>query len=123
MRISDLNNLLKNHFVEIKFSAMAVRDLSGYNRNVQEQIMALIIKRALNGPLIGPKGVGKPLSRELNGFTKLKLKKLNIRVVYKPEQSANIVTMQIIAIGPRDNNLVYRKAAQRLNQFEKEMQK
>lgn len=113
--------MLKNCKVEVKFSSMAVKDLKGYDQNVREQIIALIVKRARNGPLIRPKGVGKPLGKELNGFSRIKPKSLNLRIVYKPVESKGKILMQVIAIGPRDKDAVYHKAVKRLNEFKKEM--
>jgi len=72
------------------------------------------------GPLIRPKGVGKPLGKKLIGFTKIKSNQLNIRIVYRPLESAGKILMQIIAIGPRDKDAVYRKAVHRLYEFDEE---
>ncbi len=116
-----VNALLKDCNVEVKFSELAVKDLSGYDQNIQEQLIALIVKRARSGPLIRPKGVGKPLGKMLKGFTGIKSKHLNIRVVYRPVESAGRILMQVIAVGPRDKDALYRKAVHRLYEFEKEM--
>lgn len=116
-----VNKLLKDLQVEVRFSQQATADLASYDRNTQEIIIALIIKRAKGGPLIRPKGLGKPLNKELNGFTKIKPKSLNFRIIYKPAELDKIVQMQVIAIGPRDKDAVYRKAATRMLEFDQEM--
>ena len=116
-----VNKLLKDFQVEVRFSQKATADLAGYDSNTQEIIIALIIKRAKGGPLIRPKGLGKPLGKELNGFTRIKPKSLNFRIIYKPVELDNMVQMQVIAIGPRDKNTVYRKAATRIIEFDQEM--
>ncbi len=67
-----VNALLSDFRVEVRFSQKATDDLVSYDRNTQEIIIALIIKRAKAGPLIRPKGLAKPLSKELIGFTKIK---------------------------------------------------
>jgi mRNA interferase RelE/StbE len=116
-----ISAMLKDYKVEVKFSAMAVKDLKGYDKNINEQVIAVIVKRARNGPLIKPKGVGKPLGKELNGFSNIKLKSLNLRIVYRPVEKDDKIFMEIIAIGPRDKDTVYRKAVKRLYEFKKEM--
>jgi len=116
-----VNALLKDFNVEVQFSERAIKDLAGYDQSTREQLVALIIKRARNGPLIRPKGVGKPLGKKLKGFTGIKAKQLNIRIVYRPVESAGMILMQVIVIGPRDKDAVYRKAVYRLYEFEKEM--
>lgn len=115
------NAMLKDCSVEVKFSTMAVKDLKGYDQNSREQIIALIVKRACSGPLIRPKGVAKPLGRKLSGFSSIKPKSLNMRIVYRSVKAKDKIFMEVIAIGPRDKNLVYRKAVDRLYEFEKEM--
>ena len=116
-----INAMLEDCSVAVKFSAMAVKDLKGYDQKSCELIIALIVKRALNGPLIRPKGLAKPLRKELSGFSSIKPKALNLRIICRPVELKNKVLMEIIAIGARDKDLVYRRAAHRLYEFEKEM--
>lgn len=115
-----LNNILKPYKVEIRFSQKAVNDLRGYNKEQQEIILALIVARAKKGPLIKPNGIGEPLRGELHGFTKIKPKRLGLRIIYRPIQTNRII-MEIIAIGPRDRDKVYTVATKRLKDFLLEM--
>ncbi len=115
-----VNAILASLNVEIRFSQQALADLTGYKKEQQETILALILARAKNGPLIRPDGIGEPLHGELHGFTKIKPKHLGIRVIYRPIQKTKII-MEIIAIGPRDHDKVYAIAAKRLTGFRREM--
>ena len=115
-----LNAVLGSFNVEIRFSKQAVEDLTGYKKEQQETILALILARAKNGPLIKPNGIGEPLHGELHGFTKIKPKHLGLRVIYRPLQETKII-MEIIAIGPRDHDKVSAIAAKRLKVFRREM--
>ncbi len=110
-----INAMLEDCGVAVKFSAMAVKDLKGYDQNTCERIIALIVKRACSGPLVRPKGVAKPLGKELSGFSSIKPKALNLRIIYRPVELKDKVLMEIIAIGPRDKDLVYRRAAHSLS--------
>ncbi|AUW94694.1 hypothetical protein BXT84_12670 [Sulfobacillus thermotolerans] len=115
-----LNKILKPYNVEIRFSQKAVNALRGYNKEQQEIILALIVARAKKGPLIKPNGVGEPLRGELHGFTKIKPKRLGLRIIYRPIQTNRII-MEITAIGPRDQDKVYTVATKRLKDFLLEM--
>jgi mRNA interferase RelE/StbE len=121
MSENKLKKLLADCGVEIRFSQNAEKDLKSFNIEIQEIIIAYMIKRAQTGPLIYLEGVGKPLSRELSGFTKIKLKNLSLRIIYRPVTTSKMVLMEIIAIGPRDKNRVYKQAAKRLLDFNQEM--
>jgi mRNA interferase RelE/StbE len=111
-----VNDLLIGHRVSVKFTLEAKKDLANFDQSTQEQILALIVKRAISGPLIKPKGLGQPLGGNLCGLTKIKPKAMTLRIIYKPIENNETVLMQIIAIGPRDKNLVYKKAIRRLTE-------
>ena len=81
-----VNAILASLNVEIRFSQQALADLTGYKKEQQETILALILARAKNGPLIRPNGIGEPLHGELHGFRKIKPKHLGLRVIYRPIQ-------------------------------------
>ncbi|GBG09742.1 hypothetical protein PAT3040_04403 [Paenibacillus agaridevorans] len=115
-----LNALLSPYNVVIKFGQDAVEDLASYKKEQREEIIALIIKRGITGPLIKPDGLGDPLHGELHGFTKIKPKKLGLRIVYRPLQNG-MIRVEVIAIGPRDKKKVYALAAGRIMEFKKEM--
>lgn len=42
-------------------------------------------------------------------------------MIYRPVKKGNLIEMQVIAIGPRDKNKVYKKAQERLDTFFKEV--
>lgn len=85
-------------------------------------ILLEIARRAKNGPLLKPNGIGEPLRTPLHGFSKIKLKALNIRIIYRAFEADNrVIRMEIIAIGPRDKKKAYRLAAERLIKFLEEM--
>lgn len=116
-----LNALLGPYNCIVKFGKSAESDFKGYNKEQQEKILALIIRRGKNGPLIKPNGLGEPLLGELYGFAKIKPKKMGIRIVYRPIEQSKYVRMEIIAIGPRDRDKVYDIAVRRVIQFKEEM--
>lgn len=116
-----LNGVLESFHVEVRFGRHVIDDLASYKKEQQEQIIALIIARAKTGPLIRPNGIGEPLHGELHGFTKIKPKQLALRIVYRPVQGKASIIMEVIAIGPRDRENVYRLAAKRLVAFQTEM--
>jgi mRNA interferase RelE/StbE len=123
MRIAlQINELLKPYRVEVHFTKESLNDLSSYDKNQQEKITALIIKRGMKGPLIKPQGIGEPLRDELKGYTKIKPKNMALRIVYRPVVNDEMIRMEIIAIGPRDKEKVYRLAAKRLQSFEQQME-
>ncbi len=72
------------------------------------------VSRAEEGPLFVPDGVARSLHGKLHGYAKIKPKALNLRIVYRPIRYDDYVTMEIIAIGPRNRNEVYQKATERL---------
>ncbi|MEW5954861.1 MAG: hypothetical protein AB1815_14305 [Bacillota bacterium] len=118
-----LNQYLAELGVEVKFSRKASKDLACYDKEIQERIIALILKRGRAGPLIKPKGIGTPLGKELSGFTKIKPRSLNLRIIYRSVELSGVVRMEIVAIGPRDKEKVYHMAVARLLEFKKEMDK
>lgn len=115
-----VNAILTSLNIEIRFSQQALKDLTGYKKEQQETILALILARAKNGPLIRPNGIGEPLHGELHGFTKIKPQHLGFRVTYRPIQTTKII-MEIIAIGPSDPDKVYANAVKRLTGFRREI--
>jgi mRNA interferase RelE/StbE len=115
------NKLLSaNANVIVKFSSYSLKDISKYDKGEQKVIIASIIKRGIVGPLLKPEGVGEPLSKDLTNFTKIKLRDKGCRIIYCPLKNGKIL-MGIIAVGPRDRKKVYKIAAQRIYEFDKEM--
>ena len=119
--LNSLNRQLNEHGVEVRFSKKALDDLQAYDKGRQKEILALIVKRGIKGPLIRPEGIGEPLGGGLVGFTKIKSKSAGIRIIYRPVRNG-LIKMEIVAIGPRDKEKVYRMAAKRLISFQQEME-
>jgi mRNA interferase RelE/StbE len=116
-----LKNYLAQYKVKVKFSKKAVEDLASFDKNTQEKIIALILKRGQSNPLIKPRGIGEPLQKELYVFSKIKPKHLKLRIVYRSVEKEDAVYMEIIAIGPKDKEKVYKMAIARLMDFKREM--
>lgn len=116
-----INEKLRPHNVKVYFTKESYADLKSYKKSLKETIIAFIVSRGIRGPLIKPKGVGTPLRNELKGFTKIKLKHLGLRIVYRPVLQNETIRMEIIAIGPRDKEKVYKLAAKRLVSFYHQM--
>lgn len=121
----ELNEILRQHNVEVKFSKNALSDYKSYPEGSRKLIVALIVRQATKkNPLLRPGGHGEPLHDNLAGFAKIKPKALSMRIVYRPRQLENgVIRMEIIAIGPKDKEKVYQLAARRLSVFIEEMEK
>lgn len=118
-----LQQVLAPHHVQVRFGRSALGDLEHFHSEQQRVILALIIARAKKGPLLKPHGIATPLRGELRGFSKIKPKSIGLRIVYRPSQVGEDAIMEIIAIGPRDGDRVYRTAARRLLAFQSEMER
>lgn len=120
-KIDDLNRLLLNKYnTQIMFTSSAMHDYKSFSTGKRQDILKLIIKQAEKGALLKPEGNGNRCEGELHDFAKIKSKKLNLRIIYKPVKLDNdIVQMDVIAIGPRDQLEVYKKAIQRLTDWDK----
>lgn len=118
-----LQQVLAPTRVKVYFGEQALSDLEKYQPEQRETILALIIARARKGPLLKPRGIGQPLRGELHGYTKIKPKSQAIRIVYRPREVEDHIRMEVIAIGPRDKNKVYKAAAKRLLAFQLEMER
>lgn len=116
-----LNAILAPLNVQIWWGRHALNDLSHYPKGVQEQILALILRRAKAGARLKPEGLGEPLHGELSSFSKIKSKSLSLRIIYRPREQDGAILMEVIVIGPRDKDAVYREATRRILSFEQEM--
>lgn len=121
--IERLNQTLRQYGVEVRFSKNAKQDFKSYGKGEKTNIIAMLTLQAKKGPLLKPDGNGNPLHKELAGFAKIKRKDLSLRIVYRPRQNDGLVVIEIIAIGPRDKDEVYRMAVRRLIEFFDEMDK
>lgn len=108
--------LLENYNVELKFIPEVVQDIKAINKGHRTTVLALIVKRAKQGPLFVPDGVAETLHGNLHGFAKIKSNSLKIRIIYRPVED-DVIRMEIVAIGPRDKDKAYRLAAKRLERF------
>lgn len=121
-KIQKLNQLLIDQYkTEVLFSQNAVQDYKSFTASKRQDILKLIIKQAEKGALLKPDGNGNRCEGDLHEFAKIKSKSLNLRIIYRPVKLDNeVVQMNIIAIGPRDNLKVYKTAIQRLAELEKD---
>ncbi|WP_165170819.1 type II toxin-antitoxin system RelE/ParE family toxin [Adlercreutzia sp. ZJ242] len=58
--------------------------------------------------------IGTPLERELSGCKKLKWRNAGLRMVFRIVDENTVEVVEIIAIGQRDNERVYKLATRRL---------
>jgi mRNA interferase RelE/StbE len=116
-----LNKALAPYRTIVRFGKGAAQDLKHFPKATQKEILALILARAKKGALLKPDGIGEPLHGPLSGFSKIKPKHLALRIVYRPRRDGDQVIMEIIAIGPRDRSEVYKLAAARVLEFQREM--
>lgn len=121
--IERLNQTLGEYGVEVRFSKSAKQDFKSYGKGEKINVLSMLTLQAKKGPLLKPDGNGNPLHKELAGFAKIKRKDLSLRIVYRPRQNNGFVVMEVIAIGPRDKDEVYRMAVRRLIEFFNEMDK
>lgn len=117
-----LNRILSAHHIQVYFSEKAVEDFVSYDKGRQNMILAALIKKCQVNPLLRPDGTGESLHGELVGFAKVKMKNEGIRIVYRPRQVDKIIRVEVLVIGPRDKNKVYKLAVQRLEAFFEEME-
>lgn len=109
------DEMLRQCGVQVRFTKAAAEDFQSLQKNQQRFVLALILKQAQKNPRLRPAGNGIPLHKELAGLAKIKSKSANLRVVYRPvDEEDGTVTMEIIAIGPRDHDRVYKEAARRI---------
>ncbi len=89
----------------VKFEPGADNDFASLDNSQRLIVFKAIVKVAAN-PKPRPEGLGKPLSGNLAGCCKIKLRDHGIRIIYRlvPPNSKN---MDIIIIGMRSDNEVY----------------
>ena len=96
----------------VVFEPDAEKDFAALDNSQRLVVFKAILKVASN-PKPRPEGYGKPLSGNLAGCCKIKLRDYGIRIIYRlaPSDSDN---MDVIIIGMRSDNEVYEMAAERL---------
>ncbi len=102
---------------KVEFTPAARLDFSALTKSNQLQVIRAIEKVLTNRLPDYRGGYGKPLGNKnnlnLSGYLKIKLKKAGLRVVYSlVEEKEHMI---IIVISVRDDDLVYRLAAKRIN--------
>ena len=86
-------------------------DLKRLDRSQQIPVIKAIIKTS-QSPAPKPNGYGNPLSGNLSGFCKIKLRDAGIRVVYRYLKSSD--GMLIVVVEMRADNEAYEIAEQRI---------
>ena len=90
----------------IVFSDSAVEDLLKLSPEIRKAIVAVIEKKLS----FEPEKYGKYLRKKLKEYMKLKV--MDYRVIYRVEKG--LVTVFVVAVGPRRNDEVYLEAEKRL---------
>lgn len=122
--ITKLNNQLAAHNAKVAFSKNALADFKSLSVHSKSVVLALIVSQAQRGADFKPVGNGKRLESPLHYFAKIKKTSTSLRVVYRPVvDDDGIVEMQLIVIGPRDREEVYKMAEKRLQSFFAEFDK
>ena len=102
---------------DVKYTEDAKQDLCGFDKSVQKRIVAVIKKVSKNPLPQNEGGYGKPLGNkhgiDLSNLLKIKIKKPGIRIIYTIVREAE--TMEVIIIGIRSDETVYKEAKKRIN--------
>ncbi|NSW90954.1 MAG: type II toxin-antitoxin system RelE/ParE family toxin [Firmicutes bacterium] len=102
----------------IEYKTEAQKDLEALDHSQQIQVLKAIRKVSANPLPQSEGGLGKPLGNKSNnnltGYFKIKLRSLGLRVVYGLVREKNI--MKIIVISVRDDEAVYKIAADRITE-------
>lgn len=101
---------------KINYTTQAIEDLTKIENSANLQILKAIDKVSENPLPYTEGGYGKPLGHKRNinltNLLKIKLKKLGYRIVYQLQQTET--TINIIVIGIRSDEEVYKTAMKRL---------
>lgn len=101
---------------KINYTTQAIEDLTKIENSAKLQILKAIDKVSENPLPYTEGGYGKPLGHKRNinltNLLKIKLKKLGYRIVYQLQRTET--TMNIIVIGIRSDEEVYKTAMKRL---------
>lgn len=101
---------------KINYTTQAIEDLTKIENSAKLQILKAIDKVSENPLPYTEGGYGKPLGHKRNinltNLLKIKLKKLGYRIVYQLQQTET--TINIIVIGIRSDEEVYKTAMKRL---------
>lgn len=112
-RMLNLNNW------KVIFLPQAEADRKSLDGSVKKQVDKAILKVRENPLPVSEGGYGKPLGNKsavnLTGLLKVKLKASGIRIVYQLLREAGM--MKIIIIGVREDDEVYREAAERMKRL------
>ena len=101
---------------KVTFLPQAEADRKSLDGSVRKQVDKAILKVSENPLPASEGGYGKPLGNKnavnLTGLLKVKLKASGIRIVYQLIREEGMI--KIIIIGIREDNEVYREAAERM---------
>ena len=97
---------------KLSFYPEAADDFARLDGSQKKQVQKSLLKIQSNPLPDYQGGYGKPLTGNLSGFLKVKLKKLGIRFVYELVQRED--TIEIVIIGLRADSIVYEEAARRI---------
>lgn len=99
---------------KIKYHPDALKDLKKIGHDISIKALKKIEQISEN-PLIGQR-LGNLYGMDLTGYRKTYIVKKKFRIVYRVDN--DIVTVFIIAIGPRDSLIVYQEAQKRITDIE-----
>lgn len=112
---------LHSYGADIYFSHLAMKDFKSFSKGKKNQVLMLILKQAQKGADFKPKGNGNRLESPLHHFAKIKSKSIALRIIYRPVPKEDVMEIQVLAIGPRDKNKVYRLSQERIISFFEEI--
>lgn len=117
-RFEMLDQLLSQFGTRVVFTQEALKDYKSLSQSSRQIILEMIAKQAQKGARLKPDGTGVRLRAPLHFFGKIKRTSANLRIIYRPtDLKDGSLQMEIIAIGPRDKDEVYKAAEERLSRF------
>ena len=90
----------------LEFHALALKEWQKLDNSVKEQF-----KKQLQKRLVNPRVLSAKLHGDLDNFYKIKLRTVGYRLVYEVIDHKLVVL--VIAVGKRNQDVVYRKAESR----------
>lgn len=121
MNFEQFKEKLRYYDTDVYFSRLAEKDFKAFSQGKKNQILMLILKQAQKGADFKPSGNGNRLGSPLHQFAKIKSKAIALRIIYRPIQRNGLTEMQILAIGPRDRDKVYKLSEKRVSAFLEEL--
>lgn len=94
---------------QVKFTDSSAQDYRKLDNSQKKQVLKSLLKIEQNGL-----NVGEQLKGKLKDCRKLKHKRLGLRIIFK-EGDLGMEIIEIVVIGKRAGNDVYKSAEKRLN--------